>query len=76
METNKSQMLKTNKQLFYYLVNIAEMYPQYTLAQHFIHIMRKKDDNQDPYFWSQEKLLSKVESYYDELNDELLTLKN
>lgn len=67
----KNQSLKIYKQIFYYLVNIAEVYPQYTLAQHFVHIMRKKEDSQDPYFWNNEKLLSKIEAYYDELKQDL-----
>lgn len=71
METNKTKDLKTYKQIFYYLVNVAEMYPQYTIAQHFSHIMRKKDDLQDPYFWSNQKMLSKIEGYYEELNNDL-----
>ena len=75
MEKTNLKNLKTYKQIFYYLVNLAEMYPQYTIPQHFQHILRKKSDTQESYDWSNEKFLAKVESYYEELKEDLQTLK-
>lgn len=60
------------EQIFYNLMQIVEQYPQYTPSQHFIHFLRTKGDT-DPYFWTVEKLLKKIENYRDELDNELVS---
>jgi hypothetical protein len=75
MNTKTKQETQVEQQVFYNLVQIVEAFPQYTLAQHIHHFLRKKGDEQDPYFWSDEKLLKKIEKYYDEINSELVLPK-
>jgi hypothetical protein len=59
------------EQVFYNIMKIVQEYPQYSIAQHILHVFRRKGDVQDPYFWSDEKLLKKFEDYKDELDREL-----
>lgn len=63
--------VQTEQQFIYLLMNIIESYPQYEIPQHLCHILRKKNDDEEAYYWSSEKFLKKVEDYYDELNSEL-----
>jgi hypothetical protein len=75
MKTKTKEQTQIETQIFYNLVQIVESFPQYTLSQHIFHFLRKKADPQDPYIWSDEKLLKKIEKYYDELNTELVSPK-
>jgi hypothetical protein len=59
------------EQVFYNIMKVVEQYPQYTMAQHMLHVLRRKGDVQDTYFWPDEKLLKKFEDYKDELDQEL-----
>lgn len=63
--------LKIYNQIFYNIVEITQLFPQYTITQHFSHIMRTKGDAEGPYMWTNEKLLTKVEKYCEELKNEL-----
>lgn len=63
--------IQVEQQVFHILVDIVEMYPQYTLSQHLCHILRKKKESKEPYFWNDELLLKKFEDYYDELRQDL-----
>lgn len=76
MEKNKlnSSDIRTQKQFLYNLAQIIELFPQYSIAQHVLHFLRPKGDK-DPYFWSNESLLKKIEQYYDELKQDLLLNK-
>jgi hypothetical protein len=71
MNNKTKQQAQVEQQIVYNLVQIIEVFDQYSLSKHLLHILRKKQDDQDPYFWSDEKLLKKIEKYYDELNTEL-----
>lgn len=73
MSKNKKD-IQIENQIFYLLRNICEMFPQYTFSQHLCHILRKKSDFQEAYDWTDEKLLNKVEKYYDELQTELVNI--
>lgn len=73
MSKNKKD-IQIENQIFYLLRNICEMFPQYTFSQHLCHILRKKADLQEAYEWTDEKLLNKVEKYYDELQTELVNI--
>ena len=73
MSKNKKD-IQIENQIFYLLRNICEMFPQYTFSQHLCHILRKKVDLQEAYEWTDEKLLNKVEKYYDELQTELVNI--
>lgn len=68
MSNNKKQ-LQIKQQIFHHLVEIVELFPQYTTAQHLIHIMRPRTGS---YQWTEEELLKKFEKYRDELENELV----
>ena len=67
------ETIKIEQQILYNLVQITDMFPQYTLSQHITHIMRTKGKNPDPYFWDNLTLLSVIEDYLDELHTDLAT---
>lgn len=62
---------QVEEQVFYNFMQIVQQFPQYTVAQHLCHFQRTKGDSEDTYFWSNEKLLKKIEDYKDELDKEL-----
>lgn len=62
--------VQVEQQFIYLIMNIIETYPQYSLSQHLCHILRKKNEGEEAYYWDEEKFLKKVEDYYDELNNE------
>ena len=64
--------MQVQQQILYNLVQILDIFPQYSVTQHLWHIMRTKGIEKEPYFWDDVTLLSKIESYYQELNTELL----
>ena len=72
LNSEEKKRAQSKEQIFHNFVQILESFPQYTIAQHLYHILRKKGDLKDPYFWTDSELLKKFEHYYDELNNELL----
>lgn len=68
--------LQAREQILHNFVKILEEFPQYSIAQHFCHILRKKNENIETYFWSDELLLKKFEHYLDELRNDLALDKN
>lgn len=71
MNNTDKRRNQSKEQIFHNFVQIIETFPQYTMVQHLLHILRKKGDPKDPYTWSDEELLKKFENYYDELTYEL-----
>lgn len=67
----KSQ-IQIEQQVLFNLAQIIEAFPQYTIAQHLVHFLRKKRETKDVYFWSDEFILKKIEEYYDELKTDLI----
>ena len=63
--------LQAKEQIFHNFVTILEEFPQYKVSQHLIHILRKKSEITEPYFWSNDLLLKKFEQYLDELRTEI-----
>lgn len=72
MTQKPKKQVQLEQQFLYTLAQIVESFPQYTLAQHLSHFLRKKCENKDVYFWSDDLILQKVEEYYDELKRDLL----
>lgn len=68
--------IQTEQQVLFTLANIIETFPQYTIAQHLSHFLRKKKEVKDAYFWSDDLILRRVEEYYDELKTDLLHEKD
>ena len=66
MSNKKDNQIK--QQTFHHFIEISELFPQYTTAQHMIHILRPQTGS---YGWSEEELLKKIEKYRDELENEL-----
>jgi hypothetical protein len=67
MSSNK-QKIQTKQQIFHNFVEIVELFPQYTISQHILHVMRPQTGS---YQWSDEELLKKFEKYRDELENDL-----
>lgn len=63
------QKIQIKQQIFHHLVEIVELFPQYSIAQHIVHVMRPQTGS---YQWSDEDLLKKFEKYRDELETELV----
>lgn len=64
--------VQVEQQILYNLAQVVEAFPQYTTAQHLLHILRRKKEVKESYDWSDELLLSKFEAYYDELKTDLV----
>lgn len=73
INTEERAKKQAKEQIFHNMVQIIDSFPQYSIAQHFYHLLRKKGDPKDPYFWTDQEFLKKIEHYYDELNNELVT---
>lgn len=83
MSTTKTSASKPDKknmqntqQIFHILLELIELYPQYTITQHLAGILRKKKENvKESYFWSNDQLLKRVESYKHELENDSLEIE-
>lgn len=63
--------MQTTQQIFHILLELTELYPQYTICQHVAGIVRKKKVGvSEFYFWSNEQLLKRIESYKQELEND------
>lgn len=62
---------QVEEQIFFNLMQIVQSFPQYSVAQHLAHILRRKLDAEECYHWADDKLLKKFEDYRDELEREL-----
>ena len=52
---------QVEEQIFYNLMQIVQSFPQYSVAQHLAHVLKRKGDSEEFYFWSDERLLKKFE---------------
>lgn len=66
---SNKERIQTKQQIFHHFVEIVELFPQYTIAQHMVHVMRPQTGS---YQWKDADLLKKFEKYRDELENELL----
>jgi len=65
---SNKQKTQIKQQIFHHFVEIVELFPQYSISQHIVHVMRPQTGN---YNWSDEELLKKFENYRDELETDL-----
>jgi hypothetical protein len=66
--------MQTTQQIFHILLELTELYPEYTICQHLAGIVRKKKpDVKEFYYWSNEQLLKRIESYKQELEKDSLS---
>lgn len=72
MRVKTKRQVQIEQQILYNFSQIVEAAPQYTVAQHIVHFMRRKGEKKDVYEWSDEFVLSKLENYYDELKIDLI----
>ena len=63
--------LRIEQEFLHILSKIVDICPYYTLSQHLVHFLRKKGDKLDPYFWTNEKLLTRIDEYYNEIVNDL-----
>lgn len=68
--------MQVSQQIFHNLLEIAELYPQYSLAQHLASILRRKDPKGKEFFhWKNEELLKRIEQHKSELEgDDLMNI--
>jgi hypothetical protein len=68
--------MQTTQQIFHNLLEIVELYPQYSVSQHLAAISRRKNPNgKELFYWSDEELLKKIESHKSELEgDEFMNI--
>jgi hypothetical protein len=70
---SNKQKIQIKQQIFHHFVEIVELFPQYNIVQHMVHVLRPQTGS---YQWTDEELLKKFEKYRDELENELVdTLK-
>lgn len=63
--------MQTTQQIFHNLLEIVELYPQYSVSQHLAAISRKKSSTgKELFFCSDQELLKKIESHKTELEGE------
>lgn len=66
----EKERMKISQQIFHNLLEITELHPEYTISQHLAGINRRKDPKELPsYDWSNEKLLERIESYKEDLEN-------
>lgn len=67
--------LQIRAQIFHNLVEIFELFPQYSIVHHLATIQRRKDDKAKEFYnWTEEEFLSRVEKHKAELEgDQLMT---
>lgn len=66
---SNKQKVQTKQQIFHHFVEIIELFPQYSISQHIVHVMRPQTGC---YTWTDEDLLKKFEKYRDELESDLV----
>lgn len=72
MAHKTKQRVQIEQQFLYTLSKVVESFPQYSIAQHLAHFLRKKNETKEVYFWQDELVLQKLEDYYDELKVTLI----
>lgn len=68
--------LQSREQILHNFITILEEFPQYSISQHMCHILRKKGESVETYFWKDDLLLKKFEHYLDELRNDLAQDRN
>lgn len=71
MRVKTKQQVQVEQQFLYNLAQIVEAFPQYKIAEHLGHFLRRKGESEEFYYWSNELLLQKIEEYYNELKENL-----
>jgi hypothetical protein len=66
---SNKQKIQTKQQIFHHFVEIVELFPQYSISQHMVHVLRPQTGC---YQWTDEELLRKFEKYRDELETDLV----
>jgi hypothetical protein len=65
--------LQLRAQILHNLVEIFELFPQYSIVHHVATITRKKDSNaKEFYHWTEEEFLNRIEKHKDELEGDQL----
>jgi hypothetical protein len=69
--------MQTIQQIFHNLLEITELYPQYSIIQHLATIQRKKSLIGKEFFhWTEEDFLKRIEQHKAELEgDDFMTIE-
>ena len=67
MSVNERNRTRLKQLILQELVEVAELWPHINMAQHICTIMRPSTG---AYFWGDEELLKKIETYRDELEND------
>ena len=73
MRVKTKAQIQIEQQFLYNLAQVLEAFPQYTISQHLVHFTRRKGLKQELYYWSDERILQRLEDYYNELKATLST---
>lgn len=76
MKIKTKAQIQIEQQFLYNLAQVLEAFPQYTISQHLVHFTRRKGLKQELYDWSDERILQRLEDYYNELKTTLATSYN
>lgn len=68
-KVDKDKMIIT-QQVIHNIMEIVELYPQYSISQHLNTILRRKNSKKESFFWSNEELLKRIEQHKTELEGE------
>jgi hypothetical protein len=64
---------QTRAQILHNLVEVFELFPQYSIVHHLATITRRKDSKaKEFYHWTEEEFLKRVEQHKDELEGDQL----
>lgn len=68
--------MQTSQQIIHNLLEIIELYPQYTISQHIATISRRKDVKaKELIHWTDAELLKRIEQHKQELEgDDLMNI--
>lgn len=68
---NNKEETQLRQQFFHNFMEVVDMYPQYSIAQHMAGFLRRKStDGPDFFHWDNKELLNRMEQYKQELDTE------
>lgn len=66
--------MQLTQEIFHNLLEIVELYPQYSITRHFATIIRRKSDKEKEFYhWDEEFFLKRIQQHREELEgDDLM----
>lgn len=72
LQTNSKQALRIRQLIIHGLVEILELYPQYSIAQHLCYLTDRKLEGKDCYKFTDNEILKEIEKYNEKLEEEVI----